>query len=81
MRKLYIVTRCLKAQKHFFICHFRGFYKGSRIRSIKVSRESCLLVEGEEYLMLAVESGLKDETLFVRAIKCKNVQDMKVTSH
>lgn len=81
MRKLYIVTRCLKNQKHYYLCHFRGFYRGEKISSIKVLKEEHRLDEGEEYLMLAIESELVDETLIVRAVKCKNVQDMKVTSH
>jgi hypothetical protein len=81
MRKLYIVTRCLKNQKHYYLCHFRGFYRGYKISRIKVLKEELKLEEGEEYLMLAVENKLIEKTLIVRVIKCKNVQDMKVTSH
>jgi hypothetical protein len=81
MRKLYIVTRCLEIHKHYYRCHFRGFYKGNKVSSIKILKEDYEFEEGEEYLILAIEQELKVETLFVRALKSKNIQEIKVTSH
>jgi hypothetical protein len=69
MKKVYIISTCIKKNKSISIFHFKGFYAGKRITMIKVLSSNFEL--NQEYLIKLVDPYVEEQVLFGRVQKSK----------
>ena len=62
MKKVYIISTCIKKNKLFSIFHFKGFYRGEKIKEIKI--KSSEFDVNKEYLIKLIDPYVYDEVLF-----------------
>ena len=76
-----ILSRCQakrsspKTFKTFFRFHFKGFYRGLKIKEIHVyPNEPADLDKGEDYLLWVSLKSVKESTLEVSLLKFKKIE-------
>ena len=76
-----ILSRCQakrsspKTYKTFFRFHFKGFYKGFKIKEIHVyPSQPANLDKGQDYLLWVDLKSVKDSTLEVSLLKFKKIE-------
>ena len=76
-----VISRCVskrksvKGEKCFYYFHFKGFYGGERIKSIRLypGEHDDLLSKGDDYLLWVKKKRISLETLEVDLIKYKKI--------
>jgi hypothetical protein len=71
MRKLYIISICKKIHDQYSEFHFKGFYNGSRVNKVMVSRLRFDI--GEEYLIEVINCKLINSVLYCNGVKSKKL--------
>jgi hypothetical protein len=83
MKKILVVTRCLKISLQIpgvAQFSFRGFYSGHTIRSIQIAHESFVWEKDEEYVIYLWVMDVKKDCLQGKAIKVKKLSDFLMES-
>ena len=76
-----ILSRCQakrsspKTLKTFFRFHFKGFYKGLKIKEIHVyPHQATYLDKGQDYLLWVTLKSVQESTLEVSLLKFKKIE-------
>ena len=69
MKKVYIISTCIKKNQQFSIFHFKGFYRGQRITEVKVLSSHFEL--NKEYLIKLIDPYVREQILFGSVEKFK----------
>lgn len=81
MIKIIAISRLLRVKahksKHFYEFHFKGFYKGMKIKKIiLISMEPLNLKVKEDYLLNLDFLFVKDEKLISKLVDYKNLENI-----
>lgn len=68
-RRFYLISKCLQVKGDYSKCHFRGFYKGVKIKEILLRGQR--LNVGEEYILAIDEEKIVEGVLFGKLVKVK----------
>jgi hypothetical protein len=76
-----IISRCVskrkspRSEKSFYCFHFKGFYRGEKVKVIHLYSEGLEenLSKGDDYLLWVKRKNIKDEVLEVDLIKHKKI--------
>lgn len=76
-----VISRCIskrksvKGDKCYYCFHFKGFYKGERVKKIHLylDNQFDMLSKGDDYLLWVMEKRINLETLEVDLIKYKKI--------
>lgn len=71
MEKLYIISTCLKQKNDCSEFHFKGFYKGEKIKKVIVSKGKFKL--NENYLVKIKRPIVKQQVLYAECVKLKKL--------
>ncbi len=72
--KILILSRCLKVKSDEYEFHFKGYFQGNKIDSVRLieAREG-LFHKGHDYLLWVTHIKNIDQVLFVKLIKHKKI--------
>lgn len=71
MDKVYVISFCQKTTKEHSEFHFKGFYKGLKVKKILVKNQ--LFEVGEEYLIYLLCDFVRDGVLIGESIRFKKL--------
>lgn len=68
-KRIFLISTCLAKKEDYFEFHFKGFYKGLKLKSVLV--EGGAFKVGEEYILAIDENSIKDCTLYAKLIRSR----------
>ena len=68
-KRIFFISTCLAKKEELFEFHFRGFYKGIKLKSVLVQGGKFRV--GEEYILAIDEDCIKDCTLYAKLIRSR----------
>ena len=71
MKRIYIVSRCVKIKQTFNEFHFIGFFNGVRIKKIRVLNQQFEI--NEDYVLAIEDYYIEDNTLYGKCVKLKKL--------
>ena len=72
MQKLYLISQCLGFRKNIAIFHFKGFYKGQKIKEIHLFNGENFILD-EKYLIEIQAISIIDQKILGRAKRSKKL--------
>lgn len=71
MQKLYIISTCLGQKKKYFEFHFVGFYKGKKVKKVRV--ECGNFEKDKSYLIKLKKPVVEQQVLYAKCVKHKKL--------
>jgi len=71
MEKVYLISTCIKINKRYSIFHFKGYFKGHRVKEVHLENMNFCI--GSEYLIKMYTKGVEENILYGEALKTKKL--------